>query len=238
MTKWLRLLLDILLPPRCLLCGKEIHSDNSLCSDCFTKIDFISRPYCKKCGRPFPETVNGSYYCAECLSKRMPFRLCRAAVEYNDHSKKLILDFKFFDHVQNKMLLARWLYMAGKDIFNAGVDLIIPVPLHYTRMFKRKYNQSAVLSAGLSKLCGIPVDYKSLKKTRHTLPQVHCSGKQRLKNVRNAFEVAHPENIKGKRIVLIDDVFTTGSTLKECAKVLKKAGAKSVDALTVARVCR
>ena len=143
MTKWLRLLLDILLPPRCLLCGKEIHSDNSLCSDCFTKIDFISRPYCKKCGRPFPETVNSSYYCAECLSKRMPFRLCRAAVEYNDHSKKLILDFKFFDHVENKMLLARWLYMAGKDIFNAGVDLIIPVPLHYTRMFKRKYNQSA-----------------------------------------------------------------------------------------------
>ena len=236
--KWLRFLLDILLPPRCLLCGKEIHSDNSLCAECFAKIDFISEPYCQKCGRPFPITVIGSYSCASCLQCKNPFRLCRAAVEYNDHSKKLILDFKFFDHIENKMLLARWLYIAGKDIFQAGADLIIPVPLHYTRMFKRKYNQSAVLSAALSNLCGIPADYKSLKKRHATMPQVSCSRKQRLKNVRNAFEVANPENIRGKRVVLIDDVFTTGSTLKECAKVLKKAGAKSVDALTVARVCR
>ena len=163
--------------------------------------------------------------------------MCRSAVIYDENSKKLILDFKFFDHLENKSLLANWLLLAGKDIFKEGVDLLIPVPLHFSRLLKRKYNQSAVLCDALSKLSHIPANYKALKKTKHTLPQVSCNGKQRLKNVRNAFDVIHPEMVKNKRIVLIDDVFTTGSTLKECARVLKKAGAKSVDALTIARVC-
>ena len=141
------------------------------------------------------------------------------------------------DHLENKKLLVNWLEIAGKDIFNEGVDLILPVPLHYTRIFERKYNQSAILAKELAKKKGIDIDFGCLKRCKKTQPQVMCSGKNRKKNVKGAFEVIDSSKIKGKRIVLIDDVYTTGSTLKECAKVLLKAKAKSVDTLTIAKVC-
>jgi len=237
MIEFLQTLINLILPPRCLICGKSIHSDNSLCLDCFSKVNFISAPYCRHCGRPFPADIGESYYCSNCLSTKDNFRFCRSAIKYDDFSKKVILDFKFSDHLENKKLLAHWLFMAGNDIFKHGVDVIIPVPLHYARLFKRKYNQSAVLAAELSKLSKIPADYKALSKIRHTTPQIECSGKQRSKNVKNAFQVVFPERIKGKRIVLIDDVYTTGATLTECARALKAAGAKSIDTLTIARVC-
>lgn len=236
MIKWFKLLIDIILPPRCLLCGKVIHSDDTLCSDCFANINFISKPYCKHCGLPLIDNTQGELCCISCLSKKSILRLCRSAVKYDDFSKKIILDFKFSDRLENKKLLSRWLFIAGEDIFKQGIDIIIPVPLHSARLFKRKYNQSAVLADGLSELCHIPANYSLLKKIKHTAPQIQCSGKQRLKNVKDAFQVISPEQIRGKRIVLIDDVYTTGATLTECAKALKKAGAKSVDALTVARV--
>jgi len=239
MMKWLKNLLDCILPKRCLICGKIIQSTDSLCPDCFDNLHFISEPYCRHCGKPLTGHIDDikGLSCIECLNKKSLFRMCRAAIEYDEFSKKIILDFKFADHLENRKLLARWLFIAGKDIFEFGADLIIPVPLHYTRLIKRKYNQSAILATELSLLTKIPTDYKTLKKKRYTLPQVQCNGKQRIINIKNAFKVIKPENIKGKRIILIDDVYTTGSTLKECAKVLLKAGAKSVDALTVARVC-
>ncbi len=237
MIHWLKPVIDIILPPRCLLCGKAIHSDSSLCADCFSKINFINKPYCKHCGMPLDADIPDGLCCTNCLTAKQNLRLCRSAIKYDEISKRLILNFKFSDHLENKKLLCNWLFMAGEDIFKHGIDVIVPVPLHYARLFKRKYNQSAILAAGLSELCNIPADYASLKKIRHTTPQIQCSGKQRTQNVKNAFQVVAPQNIKGKRIVLIDDVYTTGSTLNECAKALKKAGAKSVDALTVARVC-
>ena len=133
--------------------------------------------------------------CASCLrKKRFPFRLSRSALCYDEASKNLILAFKFMDRTENARLLAAMLKVAGEDIFKAGVDVIVPVPLHYTRL-------------------------------------------ERVRNVKYAFSVPHPEKLAGKRVVLIDDVLTTGSTLKECAAALKKAGVRSVDALTVARVC-
>lgn len=237
MIKWLKTFIDIILPPRCLLCGKVIHSDNTLCGECFSKINFISKPYCKHCGLPLIDNTQNELGCMSCLSDKNHFRLCRSTIKYDNFSKKIILDFKFSDRLENKKLLSRWLFIAGEDIFKQGIDVIIPVPLHYARLFKRKYNQSAVLAEGLSKLCNIPADFSSLKKIKHTTPQILCSGKQRTQNVKNAFQVVAPEHLKGKRIVLIDYVYTTGSTLNECAKALKKAGAKSVDALTIARVC-
>ena len=129
------------------------------------------------------------------------------------------------------------LKVAGQDIFNAGADVLIPVPLHYTRLLKRKYNQSVLLAQELSYYTGLPVDSFSLIRHKKTQPQVKFSGIQRVKNVKNAFSVKNPEKLAGKRVILIDDVFTTGSTLKECALTLKKAGVRSVDTLTVARVC-
>lgn len=164
--------------------------------------------------------------------------MSRAAVCYDEYSKPLILDFKFHDRTENAPFLARWLLLGGKDIFETGVDVIIPIPLHYTRMIKRRYNQSALLAKELNKLCGIPVDLAGVVRHRKTKPQVEFSGHERIKNVKGAFRVKHPDKLCGKRVLLIDDVMTTGSTLKECALAILEAGAASVDTLTVARVIK
>lgn len=238
MMRWLKTIIDFILPPRCLLCNKIIGVDDSLCPDCFNHISFIAKPYCKCCGTPLPFNHSShELYCANCLKQKVsPLFMCRSAVQYDIFSKKLILDFKFSDHIENKILLSRWLLMAGKDIFSTKPDIILPIPLHYSRLFQRKYNQSAVLVRELSKLTNIPADYSVLKKYRYTKPQIICNGQLRKKNIKDAFVVTNPYLIKGKHIVLIDDVYTTGATLTECAKILKKSGASKVSALTVARV--
>lgn len=238
MFSFFQKIIDTVLPPRCLKCGKILEGESGLCASCFNEMDFIAKPYCQKCGRPFAEVRQGDgLVCGDCMRKHhSPFRFNRSAVKYNEHSKNLILAFKFMDKTDNAPLLAKWLKQAGKDIFDTGVDVIVPIPLHYMRLLKRRYNQSSLLAKELGRLSGIAVDYSSVVRHRHTRPQVEFSGSARVKNIKGAFTVKHPENIKGKRIVLVDDVMTTGSTLKECALALKKAGAKSVDTLTVARV--
>lgn len=176
--------------------------------------------------------------CPSCLAnKNRVFRLSRSAFVYDEASKNLILALKFMDKTENARFLAESLSFFGQDILNAGVDVIIPVPLHTKRLRKRHYNQSAVLAKELGKLWGVEVDYTSLIRHINTRPQVEFSGRMRLDNVKGAFRVINPQNIKGKRVVLLDDVLTTGSTLKQSTLTLKKAGAKSVDTLTVARVC-
>ena len=232
--------LSVFLPRRCIKCGRVLPGgDDGLCPDCFNEVSFISRPYCEKCGHPLDEEpANRKLYCASCLQNhRSPFRLSRSAFRYDDGSKNLILSFKFMDKTENAKVLGRWLFNAGKDIWNQGADVLIPIPLHYTRLLRRRYNQSALLCHELSRLCGLPVEYTAVERHRKTRPQVEFSGHARIKNVKNAFRIRHPERIRGKHVVLVDDVMTTGSTLKECALVLHKAGAASVDTLTVARVC-
>ncbi len=233
-------IISVFLPPRCIKCGTILSQDDGLCPDCFNEINFISAPYCQKCGQPFEAAPSSSkMLCVSCLQKvKTPFRLSRSAVHYDDSSKPLLLSFKFHDRTDNAKTLAKWLNLAGQDIWKEGVDLIVPIPLHYTRLMKRRYNQSGLLAAELGKMTGLPVDYTAVARHKKTRPQVEFSGHERIKNVKGVFSVKHPEKIKGKRIVLIDDVMTTGSTLKECALAMLSAGAKSVDALTVARVCK
>lgn len=240
MIAWAKYLLDILLPPRCKLCGKIVSDDDSLCPECFNKINFVTRPYCAHCGQPLESVSKASkhFLCPNCAQNKLPwFRLARSAFRYEEDSKNLILSFKFYDRTDNAKILAKFMKNAAQDIFDKGVDLIVPVPLHYTRLFKRKYNQSALLACELSKMTGVPVDFDGLVRHRKTRPQVEFSGKVRQLNVRNAFSVKRPDDFKGKHILLIDDVLTTGSTLKECAKALKKAHPSSIDLLTAARVC-
>ena len=233
-------LLNLILPPRCFYCGKVLDEDKGLCDSCISKIDFLNGAVCHRCGRPLPQMLEDDkkLLCGECLKphRRKWFRLARSAAAYDEFSKKLILDFKFYDKTDLASLLAKMMFVAGKDIFETGVDVIIPVPLHYTRLMKRKYNQSALLAKELGKLAKIKVAYDTVIKKRKTKPQVECSGDERLKNVRDAFVVKNPEKVAGKRILLIDDVLTTGTTLKECTLALKKAKPKSVDWLTVTRV--
>lgn len=239
MWTFFRNIINAFLPPRCIKCGAVLADEDGLCPECFNEINFISQPYCHKCGHPFENAPRaGKMLCGSCLKKvKTPFRLSRAAVHYDEASKNLLLAFKFMDKTDNAETLAKWLNLAGQDIWKEGVDVIVPIPLHYTRLIKRRYNQSGLLAAELTKLCHVPVDYTSVVRHKRTRPQVEFSGHERIKNVKGVFSVKHPEKIKNKRVVIIDDVMTTGSTLKECALALKAAGAKSVDTLTVARVC-
>lgn len=237
---FLQNLINILLPPRCIKCGKILSERNGLCAECFNKIRFISAPMCYHCGRPFTTTENLKFakpqLCGECLKqKKFLFALKRSTFIYDDESKNLILDLKFRDKTAYTETLANFLYTAGADIWAQNPDILVPVPIHRRRLLTRRYNQCALLANCLSTKIGIPTDCRSLIRARNTVPQVELSGRARRTNLKNAFKVKYPQNIKGKRIVLIDDVSTTGSTLNECAKVLHKAGAEAIYALTLAR---
>lgn len=239
MLKILDKIIGLILPHRCLYCGKIVQTAHSVCEDCLGQIHFISKPYCSKCGFPFEHIVatKQNMTCPNCLkNKRHLFRLVRSAVIYEDFSKKAIIALKFSDKTQNAKTFAKWLKFAGKDIFSAGADVFIPVPMHYKKLIKRRYNQAALLALELSQLTNISTDLTNLVKIKNTKPQVNYSKAEREQNLKHAFSVQNPQMVRGKRVVLIDDVLTTGTTLEECAKVLLKNGALSVDALTVARV--
>ena len=217
-----------------------MKTDKGLCNRCISEINFLNGAVCYRCGTPLNEVpMDGDkkVVCLSCLKKkRSLFRFSRSACVYDEISKKLILDFKFHDKTDLAPFLAKMMYVAGRDIFKNGVDIIIPVPMHYTRMFKRKYNQAALLAKELEKLSQCKVSYSSVIKNKMTKPQAQCSGNERIKNVKNVFSVKNPEILQNKRVLLVDDVLTTGATLKECAIAIKKAKPKSIDCLTVARV--
>lgn len=236
---FIRDIINFILPPRCVVCGKVLDTDKGLCDKCISHIEFINGAICQRCGQPLGE-LSIDYkkmLCGSCLRKRRHlFRYSRSACVYDEFSKKLILDFKFHDKTDLASFLAKMIYVAGKELFTSDIDVIIPVPLHHTRLLLRKYNQSALLAKELGKLSGIKVSYNAVIKNKITRPQVECCGVERLKNVKGSFTVKKPEELRGKRVLLVDDVMTTGSTLKECALVIKKAQPKSIDNLTVARV--
>lgn len=237
---WWNAVINLILPPRCIKCGKILGERNGLCSNCFNKIHFISAPYCTRCGRPFTNesglTAGKKQLCGKCLQeKHTLFTMQRSAFIYDDESKNLILDFKFRDKTVSAETLANLLFSAGHDIWNEKPDLLIPVPIHKLRLLNRRYNQSALLVKYLVQKSGLKADYFSLIRQQNTIPQVNLSGEARRHNLHHAFCAALPQNLQGKSVVLIDDVETTGSTLNECAKVLKKAGVTKIYALTLAR---
>lgn len=239
MSIW-QTLINIILPPRCLSCGKILATHNGLCPDCFNQIRFIGKPMCACCGKPFYNEINLDFgkqmFCGKCLKqKHRLFTMQRSAFIYDEFSKKLIIDFKFNDKTSSAEALADLLVAAGRDIWAEKPDLLIAVPLHRMRLIKRRYNQSALLVKELAKKVAVKADYTSLVRQKNTIPQVKLTGMARRQNLKTAFAVKYPQNIEGKKVVLIDDVSTTGSTLRECAKVLHKAGAAAIYSLTLAR---
>ena len=226
-------LLDFLLPPICGICHCPVSENTTLCPDCFSKINFISKPYCPICGRPLPFDIMGECICAKCLTKRPLFLKARAAVRYDEISKKILLPFKHGDRLDLAPLIIKLMRRAADELMPEA-DIVIPVPLHRWRILKRKYNQSAILANRLAKMYQKPYAPCVLKRVRATPSQGHLSAIERKKNVTKAFKVTKPDKIKGKRILLVDDVLTTGATANECTKVLLRAGAKQVCLLTFA----
>ena len=230
-------LLDLLLPPRCLCCGVPVAVTGTLCTPCWRAVTFLSAPCCASCGYPFDFDIGSGGLCGACMAEVPYFDRARAAMRYDDASRPLILALKHGDRLHLAPPLAQWMQRTGRELL-ADADLQLPVPLHWTRLFTRRYNQAAVLAHAIAKAGGPPVAADCLLRRRRTPSQGYKNPSARRRNVAGAFAVKHPDKIRGKRVVLIDDVLTTGATVEECARVLKRAGAARVDVLTLARVVR
>lgn len=237
--------LDLILPPRCPVNGDIVSTVGAISPRAWRDLTFVTAPYCKCCGVPFVvdtllDTPRPSdFLCAICVTSPRPFDQAKSLLVYNDGSRKMVLAFKHGDALHLHTTLAPMLAKIGRDFLKTDA-IIIPVPLHWMRLVKRRYNQASVLGIEVGKLSGVTCWPDALIRTRHTPPQGHKSAKDRHQNVSGAFDInaSYAGKLSGRDIVLIDDVFTTGATLEACAKVLKAAGAKTVNVLTVARAVK
>lgn len=232
--------LSLLFPPLCVSCRARVGEPHSLCADCWSRISFIEGAMCASCGAPFDVDPGGETLCGPCHAKPHDFARARALFRYDDASKPLLLTFKYGDRLDHAPAFSRWLERTGRALLD-DADLVVPVPLHRWRLWRRRYNQAAVIAARLARLAGRPHDPLALERKRATASQGEMpSAKARRRNVLGAFRVpaAKIPQVRGRTILLVDDVFTTGATLNACARALKRAGAARVDALTLARVVR
>ncbi|MBN9567148.1 MAG: ComF family protein [Alphaproteobacteria bacterium] len=232
--------LNLLFPPLCMACRAPVAAAGQLCAQCWGKIAFLEGAMCACCGLPFDADPGGEMLCAACHAVPPAFDRARAVMRYDDASRGLILAFKWADRLDLTPGLAHWLDRAGRAL-TAECDLIVPVPLHRFRLWRRRYNQAAIAGAALSRLCGAPFDPFVLRRVRATASQgTMPSAAARRRNVAAAFGIAERRqpSLRRRTVLLVDDVHTTGATLEACARVLKRGGAARVFALTLARVVR
>lgn len=218
----LKNILNLILPATCISCQTRLFdSDSGVCIDCWKELDFIDNPMCDKCGTPFDFAVKDDTLCAECLSEIPEFEKMRNVFVYNDKSKQMILSLKYGDRTDIVNVLSDFMIRAGRDILT-DIDVVISVPIHRKRLFFRKYNQSALLAQSISKKKSIKYIADSIVRVKHTKPQGHFTRSVRKNNLKGAFKVNPKYDLSNKNILLIDDVVTTGATVNNCVKVLKK----------------
>lgn len=234
-----RLALDVLLPPQCFACGAPVADPARLCGDCFRASDFITEPQCARCGLPFDFETEPGRICALCAAQPPEFDRARAALRYDDPLRQALLGFKHGDRTDMAEGLAALLWRVGAPMLHSA-DGVLPVPLHRWRLWRRRYNQSALIARILADRAGIAFLPDALVRKRQTRSQGGLSATARRRNVRGAFAAGDGMKplIDGRRLVIVDDVYTTGATVEACARTLRRAGAASVDVLTVARVVR
>ena len=228
---------DLVYPPTCLACHVLTDNMGTLCPSCWKKVRFIDRPFCEVLGTPFAIDQPDGTLSPAAIADPPPFRRSRCVVDYGDISRKLVQGLKYNDRTDLAPWMAGWMVRAGAESLR-DCDVIVPVPLHATRFFTRMFNQSAELARKVSEQGNVSYDPSLLKRVKRTKRQVGLQRNARQDNVRGAFAVPEDKRIAvaGKRILLIDDVYTTGATIKAATKALLKAGAASVDVLTFARV--
>ena len=235
--RWLgRTVVDGILPPRCLACGATVDEPDALCPICWTAITFFAPPWCASCGLPFPHPMGDGAVCADCARERASWDRARAVMRYDKHSRRLVLALKY-DSTHVARALGSWMRRAGAEVLD-GADFLVPVPLHWTRLFARRYNQAGLLAHAIHAAGGPPVAPDWLVRRRRTPSQGRLGPLARQRNVRGAFALKAGCSVAGKRLVIVDDVLTTGATVEECARVLRRAGATFVGVLTVARALR
>jgi ComF family protein len=227
----------ILFPPVCAGCRRQVSQPGVLCGECWPKLRFIERPLCPVMGTPFSHDMGEGFLSAEAIADPPAFERARAAVVYSGVARDMVQGLKYRDRTDLAPWMAGWMARAGAELI-ADADVVVPVPLHWRRFFRRQFNQSAELGRALARRSGLPFSPSAVKRVKLTRQQVGLERRQREENVRAAFKVP-PEaeiEIAGRRVLLVDDVFTTGATVRSVATALKRGGAGAVDVLTFARV--
>ena len=230
--------MQMVLPPRCPVTLEEIGGNSFLSPSAWQSLQFIEAPFCDRCGVPYKADYGDEIECPSCIAEPPTFDQARAAVIYDDASHQLIVSYKHSDRAELAPMFAQWMNRAGADLLRRDA-IIVPIPLHPRRLFMRKYNQSALIASEVGKLSGARVILDLLRRVRHTPPQQSLSAEARKRNVSGAFQLNRSSgDLRKKRIILVDDVLTTGATLSAAATVLKRAGVSQVSALVAARVVK
>ena len=228
----LRAALDIALPRLCAVCREPVEGEGR-----WSKLSFITRPYCERLGIPFVYDPGPGILSMEAIADPPAYNRARAAVRFDEISRVLVHALKYGDRLDLAPMMGRWISRAGREVL-AEADALVPVPLHWRRLWTRRFNQSAMLAAAVSAASGVPMVTDALKRVKATVQQVGLSRSERAANVQGAFRV--PEQGKaavvGRRLIVLDDVLTSGATVEGCARALLRAGASNVDVLVFARV--
>ncbi|MBB4305573.1 ComF family protein [Rhodobium orientis] len=232
-----RSLFDLVLPPVCMACRQPVAVADALCARCWSRLTLIDKPYCARLGIPFSYDLGEGALSAEAIADPPPFDRARAAAVFDDVARDVVHGFKYRDHTEHVRLMARLMARAGQELLD-DADVIVPVPLHRWRLWRRRFNQAALLGAEISRLTGVAFDPLILHRIRATQHQVGLTGSERDRNVRGAFRVTPDRRpaIADRRVLLIDDVLTSGATVKASTRALLRGGAQSVDVLVFARV--
>ena len=231
-----RLALDIALPTLCVSCREPVDGEG-VCAACWAKLSFIAPPFCPRLGIPFVYDPGPELLSMEAIANPPAYQRARAAVRYDDVARTLVHALKYQDRTDLAPAMGRWMARAGQELLGEA-DVLVPVPLHWRRGWSRRYNQSGALARVISRQSGVKLASEALRRVRATEQQIGLSRPQRASNVQGAFKVA-PERsaeIEGRRVVLIDDVLTSGATTDACARALLRAKAAQVDVLVFARV--
>ncbi|MDW3024872.1 MAG: ComF family protein [Alphaproteobacteria bacterium] len=238
MVKILSDLTSFIFPPACPLCDTPVLTHGELCATCWTKLNWINNPKCVKCGYPFPADLDlgGMPLCPVCAAGKSELDWIRSACVYDDASRAAMLPFKHGGKIRYARFMARAMILALHDI-QIDADVIMPVPLANRRLFKRGYNQATLLARPIAKATGIKMDLDSVHR-KYRDDMGHKNARERAENIRGCFWVTRPDKIRGKRILLVDDVMTTGATFSELRRVLIQAGATAVYGVTFCRVAR
>mgnify|MGYP001766061194 CR=1 FL=1 len=232
-------LVDLVFPPVCLACRRAVETHGALCPACWGRMRFIERPFCERLGLPFAQDLGAEGLLSpEAIANPPVYARARVAVCFEDGpARSLVHRLKYHDRMEVAGPMGRWMARAGAELLTEA-DCLAPVPLHRSRLFTRRFNQAAALAQAVSRQCGAPVEALALVRKKRTSPQVGLSKSQRALNLQGAFAV--PEDMRpriaGKRVVLVDDVITTGATANAAARALRRAGAADVDVLAFARV--
>ena len=231
-----RMALDIALPTLCVACREPVDGEG-VCANCWAKLSFIEPPLCPRLGIPFVYDPGPGLLSMEAISDPPAYGRARAAVRYDDVARTLVHALKYQDRTDLAPAMGRWMARAGRELIEQ-TDALIPVPLHWRRGWSRRYNQSGTLARVIERQTGVKLLSEVLRRVRPTLQQIGLSRTQRASNVQGAFKVAAygQSEIQGRRVVLVDDVLTSGATVDACARALLRAKAASVDVLVFARV--